>query len=102
MGLKTIKIGAREAVELACDYFAHRGEPSTALFDCGCDLGNLSLAMVTGWERRKASRMWLRPRCAQQDLKRTARAIVPTKRPAATAPPDPTANERFARPPSAL
>jgi hypothetical protein len=70
MGLKTIKIGAREAVELACDNFAHRGEPSTALFDCGCDLGNLSLAMVTGWERRKASRMWLRPRCAQQDLKR--------------------------------
>src|ERR1700732_1676622 len=28
-------------------------------------------------------------------------AIMPTKRPAATAPPDPTANKRFARPPSA-
>jgi hypothetical protein len=53
MGLKTIKIGGREAAELACDSVAHRGEPPTAWFDCGSDLGNLSLAMAAGWERRK-------------------------------------------------
>jgi hypothetical protein len=69
MGLKTIKIGAREAVELACDSVAHCGEPPIAWFDCGSDLGNLSLAMVAGWERRNVMGMWLCPRCAQQDLK---------------------------------
>jgi hypothetical protein len=57
MGLKTIKIGAREGVELACDNVAHRGEPPTAWFDCGSDLGNLALAMAAGWERRKANGM---------------------------------------------
>ena len=70
IGLKTIKIGAREAVELACDNVAHHGEQPRAWFDCGSDLGNLSLAMAAGWERRKANGMWLCPRCAQQDLKR--------------------------------
>jgi hypothetical protein len=55
MGLKTIKIGAREAVELACDNVAHHGEQPRAWFDCGSDLGNLSLAMAAGWERRKAN-----------------------------------------------
>ena len=69
MGLKTIKIGAREAVELACDSVVHRGEPPTAWFDCGSDLGNLALARAAGWQRRKANGMWLCPRC-QQDLKR--------------------------------
>jgi hypothetical protein len=69
-GLKTIKIVAREAVELARDNIAHRGDPPTAWFDCGSDLGNLSLAMAAGWERRNANGMWLCPRCAQQDLKR--------------------------------
>ena len=70
MGLKTIKIGAREAVELACDNVAHRGEQPIAWFDCGSELDNLALAMAAGWERRKANAMWLCPRCAQQDLKR--------------------------------
>ena len=70
MGLKTIKIGAREAVELACDNVAHRGEQPTAWFDCGSELDNLTLAMAAGWERRNANAMWLCPRCAQQDLKR--------------------------------
>jgi hypothetical protein len=65
-GLKTIKIGEREAAELACDSVAHRGEPPTAWFDCGSDLGNLTLAMAAGWERRNANAMWLCPRCAQQ------------------------------------
>jgi hypothetical protein len=68
MGLRTIKIGAREAVEIACDNAAHRGEQRTAWFDCGSDLGNLSLAMAAGWERRKTNGMWLCLRCAQQDL----------------------------------
>ena len=70
MGLKTIKIGAREAVELACDNVAHRGEQPIAWFDCGSELDNLTLAMAAGWERRNANAMWLCPRCAQQDLKR--------------------------------
>lgn len=70
MGLKTIKIGAREAVELACDNVAHRGEQPIAWFDCGSELDNLMLAMAAGWERRNANAMWLCPRCAQQDLKR--------------------------------
>jgi hypothetical protein len=70
MGLKTIKIGAREAVEFACDNVAHRGEQPIAWFDCGSDLGNLAIATAAGWERRKANGMWLCPRCAQQDLKR--------------------------------
>jgi hypothetical protein len=68
MGLKTIKIGAREAVELACDNTSHRGEQPVAWFDCGSDLGNLSLAMAAGWERRNADGTWLCPRCAQRDL----------------------------------
>ena len=68
MGLTTIKIGAREAVEIACDNAAHHGEQRTAWFDCGSDLGNLSLAMAAGWERRKTNGMWLCPRCARQDL----------------------------------
>ena len=42
MGLKTIKIGAREAVELACDSVAHRGEPPTAWFDWALSPGLLS------------------------------------------------------------
>jgi len=68
MGLKSIKIGVREAVEFACDNAAHRGDPSTAWFDCGSDLGNLLLAMAVGWELRKANGIWLCPRCAQKDL----------------------------------
>ena len=70
MGLRTIKIGERKAVELACDNVAHYGQQPIAWFDCGSDLGNLSLAMAAGWERGKANGMWLCPRCAQQDLKR--------------------------------
>jgi hypothetical protein len=70
MGLKTINIVAREAVELACDNTAHRGGQPVAWFDCGSDFGNLSLAMAAGWEQRKANGMWLCPRCAQQDLNR--------------------------------
>ena len=93
MGLKTIKIGAREAVELACDSVAHRGEQPIAWFDCGSELDNLTLAMAAGWERRNANAMWLCPRCAQQD-----RAIVPKKRPAAKAPPNPASTERLAIP----
>ena len=68
MGLRTIKIGVREAVEIACDNAAHHGEQRTAWFDCGSDLGNLTLATAAGWERRKTNGMWLCPRCAQQDL----------------------------------
>jgi hypothetical protein len=67
-GLRTIKIGEREAAELACDNVAHHGEQPIAWFDCGSDLGNLMLAMAAGWERRKVNGMWLCPRCAQQDL----------------------------------
>ena len=69
-GLRAIKIGEREAVELGCDNVAHDGEQPIAWFDCGSDLGNLSLAMAAGWERRKANGTWLCPRCAQHDLKR--------------------------------
>ena len=68
MGSRTIKIGAREAVELACDNAAHHGEQLTAWFNCGSDLDNLMLAMAAGWERRRANGTWLCPRCAQHDL----------------------------------
>jgi hypothetical protein len=70
MGLRWFKIGEREALELACDGVAHRGDRQTAWFDCGSDLGNLSLAIAAGWmERRNAKGTWLCPRCAQRDLK---------------------------------
>ena len=92
MGLKTIKIGAREAVELACDNVAHHGEQPLAWFDCGSDLDNLTLAMAAGWERRKSTGCGC-ARDAPKNLKRDMCAIVPTKRPAARAPPDPTATE---------
>ena len=72
MGLKTIKIREREAIELACDNVAHRGEQRVAWFECGSDLANLSLAMAAGWER-KANGMWLCARCVQQGLQRDAR-----------------------------
>jgi hypothetical protein len=70
MGLKAIKIGAREAVELACDNVAHHEHPPIAWFDCGSDLGNLATALSAGWERHKANGMWLCPRCVQQIQKR--------------------------------
>ena len=70
MGLHTIKIGERGAVELVCDNVAHHGKPPIAWFDCGSDLGNLTLAMAAGWERRDSKAMWLCPRCAEQDTKR--------------------------------
>jgi hypothetical protein len=83
-------------VELACDNVAHHGDRLVARFNCGSDLGNLTLAMAAGWERRKTDVMWLCPRCVQQDLKRDSVRDVPTKRPAAKALPNPTASERFA------
>jgi hypothetical protein len=91
MGLKTIKIGAREAVELACDNVAHRGEQPIAWFDCGSELDNLTLAMAAGWERRPA----MRPTRSKSG---TVCAIVPKKRPAAKAPPNPASTERLAIP----
>ena len=68
MGLRTIKIGAREAVEIACDNAAHRGEQRTAWFDCGSDLNNFELATAAGWsERRDAREAWLCPQCARKN-----------------------------------
>jgi hypothetical protein len=66
MGLKAIKIGAREAVELTCDNVAYHGEQPIAWFECGSDFGNLAVALSAGWKRRKANGMWLCPRCAQK------------------------------------
>jgi hypothetical protein len=66
VGLKSVKIGEREALELVCDGVAYRGEQPAAWFDCGSDLGNLALAMAAGWERRKVNGMWLCPRCANK------------------------------------
>jgi hypothetical protein len=68
VALKTFKIGERDALELACDGVVHRGEPPTAWFDCGSDLGNLALATAAGWtERRNAKGMWVCPRCAHKN-----------------------------------
>ena len=68
MGLKSVKIGEREALELACDGVTHRGERPTAWFDCGSDFGNLSLAIAAGWiARRNAKGIWLCPRCAHKN-----------------------------------
>ena len=97
MGLKTIKIREREAIELACDNVAHRGEQRVAWFECGSDLADLWLAMAAGWER-KANGMWLSRDASSKVYSGTDRVIVPTKRAAAKAPPSATANERFARP----
>jgi hypothetical protein len=73
LGLKSLNIGEREALEIVCDG-AHRGEPPTAWFDCGSDLGNLALALVIGWtEWRNTKRKWFCPQCAHRNaLKRSS------------------------------
>jgi hypothetical protein len=66
MGLKSINVGAREALEFSCDCAAHRGEPTIAWFDCGSDLGNIELALAAGWRERRVKRTWLCPQCAHK------------------------------------
>jgi hypothetical protein len=66
MGLKSINVGAREALEFTCDRAAHRGEPAIAWFDCGSDLGNVELALAAGWRERRVKRTWLCPQCAHK------------------------------------
>jgi hypothetical protein len=75
MGLKSINVGKREALEIACDR-VHKGDPPTAWFDCGSDLGNLTLALTIGWtEWRSAKRKWFCAQCAHKAaLKRNALA----------------------------
>jgi hypothetical protein len=66
MGLRSINVGGREALEFTCDCAAHRGEPATAWFDCGSDLGNVELALAAGWRERRVKRTWLCPQCAHK------------------------------------
>ena len=68
MGVQSIKICERKALELSCDGIAHGTEWRTAWFDCGSDLGNFALATAAGWsERRDAEQAWLCPQCARKN-----------------------------------
>jgi hypothetical protein len=85
VGLKSVKIGERAALELTCDGIAHRSERPRAWFDCGSDFGNLSLALAAGWkERRNAKGIWLCPCCAHKN-EQGGGAPTPTTRPSANA-----------------
>jgi hypothetical protein len=68
MGVQSIKICERKALELSCDDIAHGTEWRAAWFDCGSDLGNFALATAAGWsERRNAEQAWLCPQCARKN-----------------------------------
>jgi hypothetical protein len=69
MGVRSIKICGRKALELSCDDIAHGTEWRTAWFDCGSDLGNFALASAAGWsERPDAVQAWLCPQCARKSV----------------------------------
>jgi hypothetical protein len=73
LGVRSIKIGKRKALELSCDGVEHRTQWRTAWFDCGSDLGNFALASAAGWsERRNAEQAWLCPRCASKNALESA------------------------------
>ena len=65
MGLKSLNIGQRKALEIVCDG-VHKGYPPAAWFDCGSNPGNVELAIVAGWRERRVKRTWLCPQCASK------------------------------------
>jgi hypothetical protein len=68
MGVRSIQICERNALELSCDGVAHGTERRTAWFDCGSNFNNFELATAAGWsERRDAGEAWLCPQCARKN-----------------------------------
>ena len=67
MGVRSIKICKREALELSCDGVAHGALWRTAWFDCGTDVGNFALATAAGWLEWRAEQAWLCPQCARKN-----------------------------------
>jgi hypothetical protein len=67
MGVRSIEICKRKALELSCDGVAHRTKWRTSWFDCGSDFGNFALATAAGWELRDAEQAWLCPQCARNN-----------------------------------
>jgi hypothetical protein len=66
MGVHSIKICERKALELSCDGSAHGTKWRTAWFDCGSDLRNIALATAAGWSER-GDATWLCPQCARKN-----------------------------------
>jgi hypothetical protein len=68
MGVRSIEICKRKALELWCDGAAHGPEWRTAWFDCGSDFGNFAVATAPGWsELSGAEQVWLCPQCARKN-----------------------------------
>jgi len=72
MGVRSIKICERHALELSCDGVAHATQWRSAWFDSGTDSGNFALATAVGWSEWRAEQAWLCPQCAQR-VERNAR-----------------------------
>jgi hypothetical protein len=67
MGVRSINISKRKALELSCDGVSHGTHWRTAWFDCGTDVGNFVLATAAGWSEWRAERAWLCPQCARKN-----------------------------------
>jgi hypothetical protein len=72
MGVRSIKICERNALELSCDGVAHATQWRNAWFDCGTDLGNFALATAAGWSEWRAEQAWLCPQCARKNALESA------------------------------
>src|SRR6516225_1330385 len=72
MGVRSIKICERTALELSCDGVSHETHWRSAWFDSGTDLGNFALATAAGWSERRAEHAWLCPQCARKNALESA------------------------------
>ena len=67
IGVRSIKICERNALELSCDGVAHGTLWRRAWFDSGTDFGNFALATAAGWSEWCAEQAWLCPQCARKN-----------------------------------
>ena len=72
MGVRSIKICERNALELSCDGVAHGTQWRSAWFDSGTDFGNFALATAAGWSEWRAKQAWLCPQCARKNALESA------------------------------
>ena|SRR6516165_4408134 len=76
MGVRSIKICERTALELSCDGVSHETHWRSAWFDSGTDLGNFALATAAGWSEGRAEQAWLCPQCARKNALDTHRPLA--------------------------